>query len=336
MSSSTPARRPTSSDVAREAGVSRSTVSYVLNNTPHQKIPADTRERVLDAASRLGYAPSAAARALRSGRSELVLCLLPDWPIGSFASRFLQEISAAFAAQGLTFVTHPRLTGMQPIADIWKAITPAAVLALETLNDVDARSIRNAGIELVILAFEPSEPHDGTITLSEQPTGRAQAAHLAAMSHRRLGFGYPADARLRHFADPRLEGVREACAQRDLPEPVVETIGLDAHSAAAAVRAWRALDPPVTGVCAYNDEVALAILAGMRELGLQAPEDLAVIGSDDIPAASLVAPSLTTTTIDLSAEAVKVADAVSRALAGDHSPTTLEASEVSLVIRESA
>lgn len=336
MSSLTPARRATSTDVAREAGVSRSTVSYVLNDTPHQKIPADTRERVLDAAARLGYAPSAAARALRRGRSEVVLCLLPDWPIGSFASRFLQELSSAFAARGLTFVTHPRLTGMQPITEIWKAITPAAVLALESLDDADARSIRNAGIEVVILAFEPSEPHDGTISLSEQPVGRAQAAYLTSTSHRRLGFGYPADARLRHFADPRLEGVREACAQQGLPDPVVETIELDAHSATEAIRAWRALDPPVTGVCAYNDEVALAILAGLRELGLQAPEDLAVIGSDDIPAASLVSPSLTTTTLDLSAEAVKVADAVSRALAGDHSPTTLEASDVSLVIRDSA
>src|SRR4051794_41190218 len=75
-------RRITSADVAREAGVSRTTVSYVLNETPHQKIPDATRQRVLDAVARLEYAPSAAARALQSGRSDVVLCLLPDWPIG--------------------------------------------------------------------------------------------------------------------------------------------------------------------------------------------------------------------------------------------------------------
>jgi DNA-binding LacI/PurR family transcriptional regulator len=75
-------RRVTSADVARVAGVSRATVSYVLNDTPHQTISAATRTRVFEAASSLGYAPSAAARALRTGRSDVVLCLLPDWPIG--------------------------------------------------------------------------------------------------------------------------------------------------------------------------------------------------------------------------------------------------------------
>ena len=72
----------TSADVARESGVSRTTVSYVLNGTPGTSISDATRQRVLEAAARLGYAPSAAARTLRSGRSDLVLCLLPDWPVG--------------------------------------------------------------------------------------------------------------------------------------------------------------------------------------------------------------------------------------------------------------
>src|SRR5262245_43354550 len=75
-------RRVTSADVARSAQVSRATVSYVLNNTPHQKIPEATRVRVLEAANRLGYLPSAAARALASGRTNVVLCLLPDIPTG--------------------------------------------------------------------------------------------------------------------------------------------------------------------------------------------------------------------------------------------------------------
>src|SRR5690242_1058944 len=101
------AGRVTSADVARLAGVSRATVSYVLNDRPGQSISTDTRSRVLDAAARLGYAPSAAARALRSGRSEVVLCLLPDWPIGPEVGALLGNLSTEMARAGLTFVVHP-------------------------------------------------------------------------------------------------------------------------------------------------------------------------------------------------------------------------------------
>src|SRR3954449_3693311 len=115
-------RRVTSADVARLAGVSRATVSYVLNDTPRQSISADTRTRVLDAAAQLGYAPSAAARALRSGRSDIVLCLLPDWPIGPTVGLFLEHLSAALAAEGLTFVAHPRARVSRPVREVWRSI----------------------------------------------------------------------------------------------------------------------------------------------------------------------------------------------------------------------
>src|ERR1700755_2909875 len=101
MTGTTP-RRITSADVARLAGVSRATVSYVLNDTPHQTISAGTRPRVLNPPTRLGYAPSAAARTLRTGRSDVVLCLLPDWPIGDEGGALLTHLSSAFARRGLT------------------------------------------------------------------------------------------------------------------------------------------------------------------------------------------------------------------------------------------
>ena len=94
------ARRPTAADVARLAGVSRATVSYVLNDTPHQVIPAHTRERVRAAAAELGYTPSVAARALITGRSDVVLLLLPDWPIGPTVGALLESLSDAFASTG--------------------------------------------------------------------------------------------------------------------------------------------------------------------------------------------------------------------------------------------
>src|SRR3954463_10135494 len=134
-------RRVTSADVAREAGVSRTTVSYVLNETPHQTIPEATRRRVLEAAARLEYAPSAAARALQSGRSDVVLCLLPDWPIGPTVGTLLEHLSAALAAEGLTLLAHPRGAGTDVGSQVWKAITPAAVIAYEDFQDQEVEAI---------------------------------------------------------------------------------------------------------------------------------------------------------------------------------------------------
>jgi len=94
--------RVTSANVAAEAGVSRATVSYVLNDTPGQTIPEATRERVRTAADRLGYSPSSAARTLRRGRSDLVLHILPDLPIGATVGALIEHLSLGLAQHGLT------------------------------------------------------------------------------------------------------------------------------------------------------------------------------------------------------------------------------------------
>jgi DNA-binding LacI/PurR family transcriptional regulator len=281
----------TSADVAREAGVARSTVSYVLNDTPHQKIPDRTRQRVLDAAARLGYAPSAAARALRSGRSDVVLGLLPDWPLGPAVGHLLQHLTSAFARRKLTFVVHSSTRSTRPLSEIWKAITPAAVLALDEFSEADATAMR-------------------------------------------LGYAYPDDQRVAVFAEPRLAGVRAVCAELGRPEPDVRTIPLTPAGAADGVRAWLAADPPVTGICAFNDEIAMAVLAGLRHLGREAPRDMAVIGVDDIPNAAVACPPLTTVVRDFGAIAEYYAGSVVAALAGDKIPV-LANEVVHLQIRES-
>jgi DNA-binding LacI/PurR family transcriptional regulator len=329
-------RRVTSADVAREAGLSRATVSYVLNDTPHQKIPAETRQRVLAAVGRLGYAPSAAARALRSGRSDLVLYLLPDWPMGSEVGAMLEHLSAELAARGLTFVVHPRAGTTRPITDIWKAMTPAAVLTFEELSEDEASAMHAAGVAQVVVLLGRSRQRRRELEVPQQRVGRLQAEHLAATGHRQIGYAYPDDPRLRIFAEPRLEGVRAGCAELGLDEPVVRTVALDPEAAAGAVEKWRHAEQPVTGVCAYNDEVALAVLAGLRRLGLSAPGDLAVIGVDDIPVARLAAPPLTTVTTDQHAVARHLAQTIGCAIAGEPVPAPPGSDIVDVVRRDSA
>jgi DNA-binding LacI/PurR family transcriptional regulator len=327
-------RRVTSADVARLAGVSRATVSYVLNDTPRQTISADTRSRVLDAAARLGYAPSAAARTLRTGRSDVVLCLLPDWPIGPEVGTMLANLSTGLARIGLTFVVHPGNREDRPIAEIWKAITPAAVIAFADFAPGEMAAMRSAGVALVVALFGREPQHGRELEVPQQLVGRRQVEHLTAAGHTRLGYARPDDERLRIFAEPRLDGVRSACRSGGLATPAVETVALGAEAAADAVRRWRASG--VTAVCAYNDEVALAVLAGVRLLGLTVPADLAVIGVDDIPPARLAAPPLTTVATDQSAVAAHLCETVLAAMKGEPGPVFRAAELVGVVRRESA
>jgi DNA-binding LacI/PurR family transcriptional regulator len=329
-------RRPTSADVAREAGLSRATVSYVLNDTPHQKIPEETRRRVLDAAARLGYAPSAAARALRSGRSDVVLCLLPDWPMGPEVGAMLGNLSTSLAERGMTFVAHPIARADRPVSDIWKAITPAAVLAFEELSDPDVAAMRAAGVAVVVALLGRRRERRRELEVPQQRVGRLQVEHLASVGHTRLGYAYPDDQRLEIFARPRLDGARTACAGLGLDPPLVHTVPLDADQAAVAVQLWRSSGTAVTGVCAYNDEVALAVLAGLRLLGLDAPGDLAVIGVDDIPVARLAVPPLTTVATDQAAVARHLAATIAATIAGQPEPPPPGSDIVRVTRRQSA
>ncbi|MBG0562291.1 LacI family DNA-binding transcriptional regulator [Actinoplanes aureus] len=317
-------QRVTSADVARRAGVSRATVSYVLNDTPGQSISPGTRSRVLAAAAGLGYAPSAAARALRTGRSDVVLCLLPDWPIGDAVGELLGNLSTELARAGRTFVVHPGSPADRPVAELWKAITPAAVLAFAGFSGDELDAMRAAGVALVVALLDPP----GEL-IPQQPAGRRQAEHLTRAGHRRLGYAYPDDDRLRIFAEPRLAGVRAHTAT----EPHVQTVPLDPAAAAEAVRRWHAAG--ITGVCAYNDQVALAVLAGVRRAGLSAPGDLAVIGVDDIPAARLAVPALTTVTTDQRRLAAHLAATVLAAAGGRPGPPPPGDDLVRVIVRDS-
>jgi DNA-binding LacI/PurR family transcriptional regulator len=327
-------RRTTAADVAHRAGFSRATVSYVLNNTPHHVIPEQTRQRVLAAASELGYTPSPAARALANGHSDVVLLLLPDWPIEPAVGRLLEDLSAALADRGLTFVAHP-YSAIRPVSEIWKAITPAAVVTFEELDQVETQKLRAAGIELAVALFGGRRGPQA-MDIPEQRIGRLQAEHLAAAGHRHLGYAWPDDQRVLNFARARIEGVRQTCADLGLAEPHVLTVPLTPHGAADAVQAWREAEPAVTGICAYNDDVALAVLAGARQRGCDVPRDLAVIGADNIPVAAVANPALSTVQHDTQAVSRYIAETITHKLSGRPSPRRPGSHIHSVIRRDSA
>ncbi|MDM7832098.1 LacI family DNA-binding transcriptional regulator [Cellulomonas edaphi] len=325
--------RLTSADVARESGVSRTTVSYVLNGKRDVAIPERTRQRVQEVAARLGYTPSAAARTLRSGRSDLVLCVVPDWTIGPVIDTLLDHLTTELADRGLSVLVHQD-RGPRPLAELWRAVTPCVVLGLAPFAEQDLLAMQQAGIQVVGSTLD-DDPQPRTFSVPQVEIGRLQVEHLAARGHRSIAYAAPSDDRLAPFASRRLAGATQECERLGLAPPVVRAVDLDTGSAAAAVRDWRAGPAPVTAVAAYNDEVALAVLSGLRAEELATPQDVAVIGVDDIPAARLAAPALTTVWQAVDAQASYLAAAVIAALDESADPPVRPSDVMHVVARDS-
>lgn len=324
----------TAADVAREAGVSPTTVSYVLNNVPHQKIPDETRQRVHAAVARLGYKPSAAARALRRGRSDVVLMVIPDIPIGATVAEIVERMTEALEPRGLTLVT--RSERHTPLSVLWQELMPAAVVALVALDPRDRDAMREAGIHVIGALLRPGSDEDATLSVPQQLVGRLQVEHLAATGHQHIGYAGPGDPRVRAFYDLRLDGARMACVELGLDLPIVHDVPLEVPAAMRAIRAWRAATPRITAVCAYNDETAFALLAAARELELSVPTDLAVIGVDNIPLAKFAHPPLTTIDQNVGVLTEHLAEMIVSGIAGRRAPRRSRSEAMSVVIRQSA
>ena len=284
-------RRVTAADVAREVGLSRATVGFVLNDTPGQTIPTPTRARVLAAARRLGYRPHPAARALASGQSRIILLVLPDWPIDFAMRRNIEEATHALDEAGYTLVTHNPLHAGRT-RPLWESLQPDVVMSLAPFSDERLAQLRDAGIHRIV-----PDPAHVVIEEYTEPGPALQVAHLADRGHHRLAFVGSSDARLRELVTARRRATTEAARAAGLAFVDAGDIALGDESAPRAVSALG--EAGVTGVVAYNDDVAIALVTAARRAGLAVPADLAVIGHDDIPLASVVEPRITSVRLDV-------------------------------------
>lgn len=289
--------RSTSADVARRAGVSRATVSYVLNGRSDQSIPEPTRQRVLHAAHELGYVPHAASRALRAGRSRLVLLINADVPWSTNITDAEDALTAAVAATGRSLVVWRR-HGPEDLAATLANLEPCVAITLQPL-DADEETLL-AGLHIPLVTADLGTPGADTAT-------GVQLEHLVDHGHRRLAYLTTSEANLQQFALPRTAGFLAAAAARGLPQPVV--VALPGASApvvtelAGVLSDWKAQPDPVTAVACFNDLHAAACLAAAASLGLRVPADLAVIGLDDDDFSPFTSPALTTVRLQPQAHA---------------------------------
>ena len=283
----------TSHDVARLAGVSRSTVSNILNGND-ARFPSATRQKVLDAARELDYRPSLAARSLVSGRSDTVIVLLPNTTFGGNLQDAVDEAVSATMPLGGNVVV--RFAGETPKAtyDAINALRPLAVLAFSPLTPAHRSALESAGT-IVVPGTEPSA---NPAQLPDGGVGQMQADLLLRSGPRQLWFAALSDRRQDIYGPGRLAALEQYCQERDLPAPKRVAVPLTVDGATAALEKMLDGDTRV-GVACYNDDVALALLSAARRMGVVVPDRLSIVGVDHTPVAQLWSPRLTTIDTDL-------------------------------------
>ena len=304
-------KRVTLRDVAAAAGVSRATAGFVLSDAPGISISATTRQRVRETAQGLGYAPHSIARALREGSSRIIVLSIDSGYEGNYLRTFTQGLDEELAAHDYVLLVRHGHSAPGSQQRLIEAISPRAVLRMP--------DYLASGHE-----FDDGGWYGGLAGNVE-----VQLRYLAGRGHSGIAVAIP-------DGDPplgpvRLRFAREAAARIGLPAPLPLIVPRDRDSGAAAIRAFLDAHPAVTAFAAFDDDVALRILAAAGDIGLSVPGELAVIGFDDTAYGALFSPTLTTVHIDAEDHGRRTARLV-LGLDGDG----FTAAPAQVIVRESA
>jgi len=292
--------RATSRDVAERAGVSRTTVSFVLNDVGRANISDETRRRVRQAAEDLGYVPHAAARALAGGKTGTLGLLVRPFgiiPFDAFLHQLIQGLLEVCLEHGYRLLVETAAPSPSPESYVRmvraKQIDGLVILGLYE-DDPGLSALIISGYPVVLLGRHPHQ--DSRLVLLDEEGGFLRSTtHLADLGHRRIGFIHFAP--LRPLAgDPRLRGYTQALETAGLA-PIPELVLGGEFNAASGYRAMRrllSLGQPPTALVTGNDTIAIGAISAIHEAGYRVPDDIAVVGFDDIPIARYAMPPLTT------------------------------------------
>lgn len=338
-------RRVTSQQVAKRAGVSRTTVSFVLNDVPGSNISEETRQKVFQAAAELGYVPNAAARSLVSGQTltiGLVVSHAEHLQVDAFIPQLLYSISKNSHLHGYRVL-------LETVADV---SAPDAYMQLVRGNRIDGLIVLNIrsddsqlpelirrSFPVVLLGFR-EWPELASKTYSVEADGREAGMratrHLIELGHTRIAhITFSPD---QYYAtQDRHMGYRQAleAAGLEYQKSLVRHGNYSAESGYQAMQELLRRKPYPTALFAGNDTIALGAMAAIHEHGLRIPQDLAVIGYDDIPTAPYMIPPLSTIRVS-AVEHGRIAVEMLSGLMGGNPPVQNHIRlETPLVIRES-
>ncbi|MEQ7127223.1 LacI family DNA-binding transcriptional regulator [Actinopolymorpha sp. B11F2] len=318
---SEPPRAPTVADVARLAGVSKATVSYVLSGrrSGSSRVSEETRQRVLDAVRSLGYAPNQSARALSRRRTDRVCLVLPRLGAPYF-EQLAWDLTTAVAQHGFTLVLAiaDEDDGRPVIMEqLRRRLTDGVVVAEGVhLAPDDLAALVPLNVAVVTMTDDPVPPGIDAVRSDASEACRGAVQYLAAEGHRRIAFiGHFLSKGRRHR---KYDDYRAGLRASGLPLDRGLVVAGAASRAEAYRNAQKLLAQPhrPSAVFAASDIAAVSTMWAARDAGLRVPDDLAVVGVGDIPEDLVMNPQLTTVG-PTSAGAAIVADLLISRLTGE-------------------
>ena len=297
--------RPTQVDVARLAGVSRATVSYVLNGVTDGRVPIsdETRQRVLEAIEELGYEPDASAQALRSGSTKTIALIIPDLQNPHFCE-YATGIEEAARAAGYHLMLSSTTMNDEYAVEIFRDLARrrfdgliiASSFILES-KDAQAtlKQVRKRGLPIV----EMDENYGvDSVSADYREATREVMSYLLSLGHRRIGLVYGVGNH--ELGQDRLQPYLESLTAANIPieKDLIAECGPAIEDGYQAAKRLLELEARPTAIITINDLLAMGALRAAADLKLHVPNDLSLVGYDDIPMADFLIPRLTTVTKD--------------------------------------
>ncbi len=315
-------------DISRDVGLSVTQVSRALGG--HTDVNPGTRDRIQQAATRLGYRPNAIARGLKTGRSGIVAMIMAgsrDPDLNAHLFEIVMGLSAEISALGLQFVLHVGQPGQDTAklhADLYRSGgIDGFVLIGPKRNDPRIACLTKLGAPFIVHGRDPSQPH-ATVDIENFEVGRLLADRLLTLGHRRIAFLNGPEAE--YFAVQRRRGVMAAHADHGVtcePDLMKSLTMIEPHGRRVAAELL-AMDSPPTAIIAGNTMLARGVYHAAADRGLSIPDDLSVLAHDDgleLFALSSFAPCLGGTVAYLATAWVTLARDLLQIIDGQNGPS---------------
>ena len=329
----------TITDVARAANVHASTVSRVLNGRAELSLLPETRERVIAAATRLGYRPSALARGLRLRRTFTLGMLVPDITNPVFPS-IIKGVEGAAHTRGYHLIlcntddSFEREASYLRVLREWRV--DGILIASSSTADSTLAELRREKVPFVLLNSASRASDDLAVVPDNRQGVSAALDHLIQLGHRRIGL--IAAPQTTVTGQERLLAARAALRRHHLSIDDALVVVADSFSEVSGYHAARRLlldGEPLTAIFCANDLIALGAIRSAREIGLAVPDDLSVVGFNNIPQSELFDPPLTTVHVPQEEMGVLAAALLIDQLDGRHIERRHVVLETEIVVRGS-